>query len=95
MTLPFVGADDRVVATFVTSKQAQNIVHSSLAITTGSEHQICTGGTAFGGNAGGLAESGSLGSAASVATVTAAEAPAGGSFGRAGGGFGRAAGRAA
>ncbi|RSM68592.1 hypothetical protein DMB66_13020 [Actinoplanes sp. ATCC 53533] len=84
-TVQIVDADGKVVASFVTSKQAQNIVYSSSAITTGAEYQIYTGGTASGDSVGGLAASGSLGSAAAVATATAGEAPAGGGFGRQGG----------
>jgi hypothetical protein len=82
-TVQIVNEDDKVVASFVTSKQVQNIVYSSSAITTGSKYQIYTGGTASGDSVGGLTKSGSLGSATSVATATAGEAPAGG------GGFGR------
>ena len=62
----------------------QSIVYSSSAIKSGEQYQVYTGGTASGSNTGGLAESGSLGSATSVTTVTAGAAPAGG-FGRRGG----------
>lgn len=84
-TVHIVDGDGKVVATFVTSKQAQSIVYSSSAIESGQEYQVYTGGTASGSSTGGLSESGSLGSAASVATVTAGQAPAGGGFGRRGG----------
>lgn len=82
-TVQIVDADNKVLATFVTSKQAQNIVYSSSAITSGAKYQVYTGGTASGDSVGGLTAAGSLGSAKSVATVTAGEAPAGrGGFGR-------------
>ncbi|GFJ94887.1 hypothetical protein [Phytohabitans rumicis] len=77
-TLQVVDADGKVVATFVTSSDVQNLVHSSSAITKGEKYQIYSGGTASGDSTGGLAASGSLGSATSIATVTAGEAPAGG-----------------
>jgi hypothetical protein len=86
-TVQIVNGDDKVVATFVTSKQVQSIVYSSSAIKSGEEYKVYTGGTASGSGTGGLAESGSLGSATPVATVTAGVAPAGG------GGFGRRGGR--
>ncbi len=85
-TVQIVNADGDVVATFVTSKAAQNITYSSDAITDGASYTIYTGGTASGDSTGGLAASGELGSATKVATVTADEAPAGGGTG--GGGMG-------
>ncbi|MEV4282532.1 carbohydrate-binding domain-containing protein [Actinoplanes xinjiangensis] len=73
-----------VVATFVTAKSVQNITYSSAKITGGESYTVHTGGTATGTGTGGLAESGTLGSATKVATVTAGQAPAGGGQGRRG-----------
>jgi hypothetical protein len=83
-TLQVVDGDGKVVATFVTSKDIQNLVYSSSAVTKGEKYQIYSGGTASGDSTGGLAASGALGSATSLATVTAGEAPAGGRGGRPG-----------
>jgi len=80
-TVQVVDSSGKVLATFVTSKTVQNIVYSSSAIKSGSEYKIYTGGSASGSSIGGLRESGSLGSATAIATVTADQAPAGGGFG--------------
>ncbi|WP_433608087.1 carbohydrate-binding domain-containing protein [Dactylosporangium sp. CA-139114] len=81
-TIHITAADGTVLATFVTTKTVQNIVYSGPNITTGSQYKIYTGGTATGTSIGGLAQSGTLGSGAAVATVTAGQAPAGTGFGR-------------
>ncbi|MCX4907264.1 carbohydrate-binding domain-containing protein [Streptomyces sp. NBC_00878] len=77
-TLHVVDSDGKVVATYVTSKSIQNVVHSSSAVKKGEEYAIYSGGTKSGTSTGGLASSGSLGSAERIATVTAGEAPEGG-----------------
>lgn len=77
-TLHVVGSDGAVVATFVTSKAIGSLVFSSSAITSGQQYEVRAGGTSSGGNTGGLAVSGDLGSATTVATVTAGQAAAGG-----------------
>ncbi|MFC7531108.1 carbohydrate-binding domain-containing protein [Actinoplanes sp. GCM10030250] len=77
-TIQIANSDGDVVATFVTSKTVQNVVYSSSAVKSGDKYTIYTGGSASGASTGGLSASGSLGSAAEVATVTAGEAPAGG-----------------
>jgi len=87
-TLQVVDADGKVVATFVAAKSMQNLVYSSAAVTEGGQYQIYSGGSAAGASTGGLAASGTLGSARQIATVTAGEAPAGG-HGGPGGGPGR------
>jgi hypothetical protein len=76
-TLHVVASDGTVVATFVTSKAIGNLVYSSSAIKSGQQYEIRGGGTASGSTTGGLAESGDLGSATTVATATAGQAPAG------------------
>jgi hypothetical protein len=83
-TVQITDGDGTVVATFVTGKSVQNITFSSSKITSGESYTIHTGGTATGASTGGLAASGSLGSATKVATVTAGQAPAGGGQGRRG-----------
>jgi hypothetical protein len=83
-TVQITDSDGTVVATFVTSKSVQNITFSSSKITSGESYTIHTGGTATGASTGGLAASGTLGSATKVATVTAGQAPAGGGQGRRG-----------
>lgn len=86
-TLHVVDPDGKVVATYVTSKQIQNVVYSSTAIKSGKEYRIYSGGTSTGGDGtGGLAvTAGTLGSAKEIATTTAGEAPEGGGFGGGGG----------
>ncbi|BEL02421.1 carbohydrate-binding domain-containing protein [Actinoplanes sichuanensis] len=84
-TVQITDSDGTVVATYVTGKSVQNITFSSSKITSGESYTIHTGGTATGASTGGLAASGSLGSAVKVATVTAGQAPAGGGQGRRGG----------
>ncbi|MGP3918851.1 carbohydrate-binding domain-containing protein [Nonomuraea sp. 10N515B] len=84
-TLQVVDSGGKVLATFVTSKSIQNLVFSSSGLEKGAEYKIYAGGTSSGSSTGGLAASGTLGSAALTATVTAGEAPAG----RFGGGPGR------
>ncbi|NUT34275.1 MAG: carbohydrate-binding domain-containing protein [Hamadaea sp.] len=84
-TLQVVDADGKVVATFVTSKSVQNVTYSSASIKDGGQYTIRSGGSASGADTGGLRASGDLGSASTIATVTAGEAPAGG-FGPGGGG---------
>jgi hypothetical protein len=83
-TVQITDGDGTVVATYVTSKSVQNITFSSSKITSGESYTIRTGGTATGASTGGLAASGTLGSATEVATVTAGQAPAGGERGRRG-----------
>ncbi|WP_430784421.1 carbohydrate-binding domain-containing protein [Actinoplanes sp. G11-F43] len=83
-TIQITDSDGTVVGTFTTSKSTQNITYSSPAVKPGGKYTISTGGTASGTVTGGLAASGTLGSATQVATVTAGSAPAGG-----GRGFGR------
>jgi hypothetical protein len=73
-----VNGDNQVIATYTASKTVQNVVVSTDGITSGDEYFVYTGGTASGDSVGGLAESGEIGSATSIATVTADEAPAGG-----------------
>ncbi|CAM5490743.1 hypothetical protein [Streptomyces aurantiogriseus] len=81
-TLHVVDADGKVVATYVTSKQIQNVVYSSSAIRSGAEYRIHSGGSAGTGGTGGLAaKAGTLGSAEQIAKVTAGDAPEGGGFG--------------
>jgi hypothetical protein len=75
-TVHITDASGKLVATFVTSKAVQNLVYSSSAVTSGSEYRIYIGGTASGTSTGGLAQSGTLGSAALTTTVKAGEAPA-------------------
>ncbi|WP_306204932.1 carbohydrate-binding domain-containing protein [Actinoplanes sp. RD1] len=82
-TLQVTGADGTLLATFVTAKETENLVYSSSAVTKGDKYTISSGGTASADRTGGLAASGTLGSAQQIATVTAGEAPAGG-FGRRG-----------
>ncbi|MGA6224551.1 carbohydrate-binding domain-containing protein [Streptomyces umbrinus] len=77
-TLHVVDSDGKVVATYVTSKSIQNVVYSSSAVKSGEEYEIHSGGTKSGTGTGGLAASGTLGSAERIATVTAGEAPEGG-----------------
>ncbi|MFG2346143.1 carbohydrate-binding domain-containing protein [Streptomyces phaeochromogenes] len=77
-TLHVVDSDGKVVATYVTSKSIQNVVYSSSAVKSGEEYGIYSGGTKSGTGTGGLAASGTLGSAERIATVTAGEAPEGG-----------------
>ncbi|MGA5505050.1 carbohydrate-binding domain-containing protein [Streptomyces umbrinus] len=77
-TLHVVDSDGKVVATYVTSKSIQNVVYSSSAVKSGEEYEIYSGGTKSGTGTGGLAASGTLGSAERIATVTAGEAPEGG-----------------
>ncbi|MFC8666589.1 carbohydrate-binding domain-containing protein [Streptomyces sp. NPDC057199] len=77
-TLHVVDSDGKVVATYVTSKSIQNVVYSSSAVKSGEEYEIHSGGTKSGAGTGGLASSGTLGSAERIATVTAGEAPEGG-----------------
>ncbi|MEU9874863.1 carbohydrate-binding domain-containing protein [Streptomyces phaeochromogenes] len=77
-TLHVVDSDGKVVATYVTSKSIQNVVYSSSAVKSGEEYEIHSGGTKSGTGTGGLAASGTLGSAEQIATVTAGEAPEGG-----------------
>ncbi|MFJ8111222.1 carbohydrate-binding domain-containing protein [Streptomyces sp. NPDC096132] len=92
-TLHVVDADGKVVATYVTSKQIQNVVYSSSAITSGESYRIYSGGStsATDGSGGLYTRSGTLGSAEEIATVTAGDAPEGGGFG--GGGPGGGGGR--
>ncbi|WP_105971646.1 carbohydrate-binding domain-containing protein [Streptomyces geranii] len=85
-TVHIADSDGKVVASYVTSKAAQNIVYSGKAIKDGEEYTIYTGGTVSGTDTGGLAESGELGSAEKATTVTAGDAPEGGGFGGGGGG---------
>ncbi|MER7334066.1 MULTISPECIES: hypothetical protein [unclassified Micromonospora] len=73
--LQIVDADGAVVATYVTSKDVQNITYSASTIVSGAEYTVRAGGTATGASTGGLSASGSLGSAAAVATVDTGEAP--------------------
>ncbi|GIM90914.1 carbohydrate-binding domain-containing protein [Paractinoplanes toevensis] len=80
-TLQITDADGKVLATFVTSKDMQNIVYSSASITKGEQYTVHSGGTASGTSTGGLAAAGSLGSATELTTMTAGDAPAGGGFG--------------
>ncbi|MBN1173651.1 MAG: hypothetical protein JXA67_15885, partial [Micromonosporaceae bacterium] len=86
--LQVVNGTGTVVATFTVSKTMQNLVYSSSAITKGEQYKIYSGGTSSGTSVGGLATSGTLGSAKLVTTVTAGEAPAGGMGGGMGGGRG-------
>ncbi|MGX6600590.1 carbohydrate-binding domain-containing protein [Micromonosporaceae bacterium Da 78-11] len=81
-TLQVVDGDGKVLATFVATKSMQNIVYSSSAITKGEQYTIHSGGSASGTSTGGLAASGTLGSAQKIVTVTAGDAPAGGGGGR-------------
>ena len=76
--IQIVNADNEVIATYTTSKTVQNVVVSTADISSGEEYSVYTGGTASGDAIGGSSTSGTLGSATSVATVTAGEAPAGG-----------------
>ncbi|MGW2048760.1 carbohydrate-binding domain-containing protein [Streptomyces sp. NPDC001858] len=92
-TLHVVDADGKVVATYVTSKQIQNVVFSSSAIKSGQEYRIHSGGSAPTGagadGTGGLAaKAGTLGSAQQIGTATAGQAPEGGGFGGGAGGGG-------
>ncbi|GAB7103120.1 carbohydrate-binding domain-containing protein [Streptomyces phaeofaciens JCM 4814] len=85
-TLHVVDADGKVVATYVTAKQIQNVVYSSSAIESGAEYQVWSGGSAATESTGGLAaKPGTLGDAERIATVTAGDAPQGGGFGGGGG----------
>ncbi|MBW6435455.1 carbohydrate-binding domain-containing protein [Actinoplanes hulinensis] len=81
-TVQITDGDGTVVATYVTTKTVRNVVFSSPAITSGQQYTVHTGGTATGASTGGLYASGRLGPAATVATVTAGQAPAGGRGGR-------------
>ncbi|MEU3612755.1 carbohydrate-binding domain-containing protein [Streptomyces sp. NPDC006872] len=98
-TLHVVDADGKVVATYVTSKQIENVVFSSSAIKSGKEYRIYSGGSAPTGadgadGTGGLAaKPGTLGSAQQIGTATAGQAPEGGGFGGGGGGGGPGGGR--
>jgi hypothetical protein len=65
-----------VLATFLTSRQVQNLVFSSAAVSGGEQYRIYSGGTGSGDGVGGLTASGELGSAQLAATVTAGEPPA-------------------
>ncbi|MFY1637935.1 carbohydrate-binding domain-containing protein [Solwaraspora sp. WMMB335] len=76
-TLHVVDSTGAVLVTFVTSKTVQNLVYSSADVVTGEQYQVYAGGSATGTDVGGLAESGELGSAVTVATVTAGTGPAG------------------
>ena len=76
--IQIVDANNEGIATYTTSKAVQNGVASAEGITSGEEYSVYTGGTASGDALGGLSTSGELGSATSVATVTAGEAAAGG-----------------
>ncbi|WNZ10102.1 carbohydrate-binding domain-containing protein [Streptomyces sp. 11x1] len=87
-TLHIVDADGKVVASYVTSKTIQNVVYSGAGIESGEEYTVYSGGSTSGSDTGGLAESGKLGSAKKIATVTAGEAPEGGGFGGGPGGGG-------
>ena len=78
--------NDKVLATFTTTKAAQSIVYSSAALAQGEAYEIYIGGTATGSSVGGLAQSGELGSATQVGSATEGEAPAGGGRGFGGGG---------
>ena len=60
---PVVDSDGKVVATYVTSKSIQNVVYSSSAVKSGEKYEIHSGGTKSGTGTGGLAASGTLGSA--------------------------------
>ncbi|MEU7872510.1 hypothetical protein [Dactylosporangium sp. NPDC049140] len=80
-TVQITDAGGTVLATFVTSKTTQNVVHSGPKITSGAQYKVYTGGTATRTSTGGLARSGSLGAATLAATVTAGQAPAGNGFG--------------
>ncbi|GAA3823844.1 carbohydrate-binding domain-containing protein [Streptomyces phyllanthi] len=84
-TLHIVDSDGEVVASYVTSKTIQNVVYSGEGIESGEKYTVYSGGSTSGSETGGLAESGKLGSAKKIATVTAGEAPEGG-FGRGPGG---------
>ncbi|WP_416977824.1 carbohydrate-binding domain-containing protein [Streptomyces sp. T028] len=91
-TLHVVDADGKVVATYVTAKQIQNVVYSSSAIKSGESYRIYSGGStsATDGTGGLYTRSGTLGSAEEIATVTAGDAPeGGGGFGGGGPGGGR------
>ena len=77
-TLHVVDADDKVVATYVTSKTIQNVVFSSSAVKSGSEYRIWSGGEASGDSTGGMYAKGDLDGADEIATVTAGDAPEGG-----------------
>jgi hypothetical protein len=83
-----VDSDGEVVATYVTGKAIQNVVFPSSAVKSGEEYGIYSGGFASGTSTGGLAESGELGSARQLATVTAGDAPEGGFGGGGRGGRG-------
>ncbi|MDI6100086.1 carbohydrate-binding domain-containing protein [Actinoplanes sp. NEAU-A12] len=83
-TIQITDGDGTVVASYVTGKTVQNITYSSSAISSGEKYTVHNGGTATGATTGGLAASGTLGSAAEVATVTAGQAPAGGGRNRGG-----------
>ena len=87
-TLHVVDADGKVVTTFVTAEAAQVLTVSSAGLADGKEYKIYAGGTATEPIVGGLAASGSLGSATQIATGTAGESGAGG-MGGPGGGRGR------
>jgi len=76
-----VNANDEVVGTFVTARMVQNLTVSSAEITTDEDYTVRSGGTSSGASIGGLAASGSVGSAQTIATVTAGEAPVGGGGG--------------
>jgi hypothetical protein len=81
-TVQITDGDGAVVGTYVTSKTVQNITYSSSKIKSGSSYTISAGGTATGASTGGLAASGTPGSATKIATVTTGQAPAGGRRGR-------------
>lgn len=80
-TLHIVDGEGEIVASYVTSKTIQNIVYSGSAIKSGDAYTVYSGGTASGTDTGGLTESGKLGSAKKLTTVTAGEAPEGGDRG--------------
>ena len=83
--IQIVNADNEVIATYTTGKTVQNVVVSTADITSGEEYTVYTGGTRVRRHDGGLSAGGELGSATSVATVTAGEAAAGGMGGGGGG----------
>ncbi|SNY59662.1 carbohydrate-binding domain-containing protein [Paractinoplanes atraurantiacus] len=77
-TVQVADAKGKVLATFVTHKPAENIVFSSKALRKDTDYRIYSGGQAGGDTVGGLASTGSLGSAQQIATVTSGVAPEGG-----------------
>ncbi|GAA2522889.1 carbohydrate-binding domain-containing protein [Winogradskya humida] len=81
-TLYVTDANGKPLATFVTSKDMQNLVYSSSTLTKDGKYTIYSGGKASGTSTGGLSASGTLGSAKKLTTVTAGVAPEGGFGGR-------------